>query len=334
MAAQKDAILPAKICSVYRDHFVNCIFAMFLRQASEADGSLGRLVELLLTAMKNSTIPDLLLPLLGRAVRGFELLNFSSEDCHEGLMKLYGEAAASPILFRSFPSSQPCQWTESAALHRQRCHLLFSTLPRLSLRYFSSVSALADLYRTHLMAMDSTIPDTRVSTLNSEDAETSFPLPLVGPTYHEQVLDLAKLQRLKMLFEAGKRKWKEGFWQMSLQSNLCTAKFICGILSVLDNPELYGQLDQKNPDSLLSALDNVVASMPSLAPQDAALEALVNIHTHSDALEPSRWEPIATSGQPKVVKTANAYLLGHVLLRLSAIIQVRATRPSTTIIYE
>lgn len=326
-AAVQDEFIPAQIMSLYRQLFVDRIFATSLLGSSAHDGSRLLLWDLLGGLCHECPTSDLLLPLLSRAIRTFEMMPSIEMD---RLRLLYTRLLQSGRLAHCFPSRRPSLWTESATVHRQRLDAIFALLPQMALSPFRDAETLSAYHRIHLMTVEGLLgDDLKVKLLPTTD---NLPTPRVTRT--AQFLDPAKNARLAQLVADCKGALSR-YWDTLPEQNLEAIQLLAGWLAFSDSPEFYGELLAKESHSLLALLHRLVGMRPRLAHKENVLDGMSQLHLLHDPLDDSRWLPAVTGARNAAAQhTLNAYLLGHFFLRITAICQVRATRSATVIIYD
>ncbi len=310
VAVKDDPALPGMLSSCFRDHFIERIFAASISDAATSSGAaLARGIQLLLDVAKAAKIPDLIVPLLSKALRIIEKAHQKSasgcaaemgearrsifhghEEARRKLVQLYTLLLVNPTLHGSFPSIPQTRWVESVATHRARCRALFTTLEQIAplQAIFGDPDALSRIYQRHLKIADRTIVDCQIVKGKGKDGpgEQRHMLsscPLFG---HELVqegvaqalplvsgtraLNLATLAHLQLLFAEALESISESFWETDVRENIARANFICAYISNIDTLEFFDQIDTKKAASVACTLNRIFATSP-LAAMDVAV---------------------------------------------------------------
>lgn len=322
-ASRSDDAVPSLLMTAYRDYFVDRVFTTTFSGRSTKDNSLGILLDILLNLGEEPKCSELYLPLLSRTIR---LLERNESGTEASNIELYGQALWSRMQWRCFPLKRPEKWTESISIHRQRLASCLSLLPSLGLEIFDSAVLVSNFYRIHLLSIERVLGED-LSVISHD--KNSFPV-----IRHERtVFDATKTANLAALFSKIKRELSK-LWTIAAKPNLMMSKFLVGCILFFDSVHFYGELNEDDPSSLLSVIKSLVSHCPEVIPDEDILERMIEFHTKHDFWDLRRWDPIMFVNDAVVQRTANAYILGNMIMRLSACIQVRSTKESTVIIYD
>jgi hypothetical protein len=324
-AGRQDPQLSPQLISAYRDHFVDRIFSSSLLGSSTTDGSLARILDLLIELGECVDIPDLYIPLLSKTIRILEKLPDGESD---RIKALYIQTLTSRPLCQCFPTMKPTRWTESISLHRQRLDSLMSHLGEIGLSCFRDISMISDFYRMHLMVVDRLLgSDLTISSVYPGDVPQILETGLV--------LDTKRNTKLIGLLSSCKTELQD-LWRRPVIENLSSVRLILGCAALMNTTELYDELSKSSgpPESALFLLERSLKSAADLVIDEGIVEPMFSIHMQHDALNAPKWDPSIFVHDTVINNTANAYLLGHAIMRQAAILQVRATRSSIAIIYE
>ncbi|PJF16647.1 hypothetical protein PSACC_03602 [Paramicrosporidium saccamoebae] len=322
-AAKNDSAVPSLLITAYRDSFVDRIFTAALQGSSPNDGSLEVLLSILTDLIESKQSLELYIPLLSKSVR---LLEQKRGEESERILVLYGYAFSSRTLFKCFPMRSPKQWTESITIHRKRLGSLLSLVSNLGLAAYRSHKTISDFYRIHLLTIEK---------LLGEDLIIEESVPDMLPQIREQnlCLNTEKITKVSTLFAKMKSQIVD-FWNRNPRVNLFLLRFAIGCFAFFDAGIFYAELSENDPNSFISSLVRLIADCPEVIPDEGMLEAMFAIHVQHDPFDPLKWDSSLFVKDLVVYRTGNTYLLGHLVMRLASIVQVRATRESTCIVYD
>lgn len=317
--------LSIRLTSIYRELFVEKVFCNYLLGNGDSRGCATRVLDLLVALSRSLENSVIFIPLFSRAIRVFEKLALETSP---QIIFLYCHALQSESLRYCFPMKKSSRWTDSVSNHRSRIEKILSLLPLLQLDCFRDVSQLSEVYKRHLVWAE-----------NPFNFSPTFPSEFTGRIHssssgeksrRDTALDPEKNRILWSLFAKCKVALSL-FWESDFESNFMHLRFLIWMTSMLDSPDLYSEY-QDSTDNLVGIIARLVKDRPRMVVhKNHLLEPLIRAHVEHDVFHGSAWQDLHIDlGRKKGIPP---YILGHFLLRLAALIQVKAMERGVTIVY-